>query len=203
MGKERDKLIRSGDSPALVVGYGTLLSRASLASTVGVGGQTKTFIPVVVNGFRRIFNLRPGHYEPSYHLTHEPVELAAMNVQPMDASTFNGVAFPVSKKDLEVLDEREKYYQRIEVRIDPFPGSGSLAGGREAFVYSAGPESPWVIDDPDLLRPHWRDLILAREGAYALGRPFGEMFDSTTYLAGGRTLAVDEYSDHLPSAEES
>lgn len=214
MGKMRDRLIRSfGESLALVVGYGTLLSRASLAATVGAAGEAKPFFPVVVNGFRRSFNLRPGHYEPSYHLTHEPLELGAMNVQPLEGYSFNGVAFSVSKGELEVLDEREKYYQRIEVQVEAFPDfvgfpvqeAGSVEGAasaRGAFVYSAGPESPWVIDDPEMLRPHWRDLILAREGAYALGKPFGVMFDSTTYLAGGRTLVVDEYRDLLPPVED-
>jgi hypothetical protein len=208
MAQERDKPMRPIEgSDSLVVGYGTLLSRASLASSVGAGGQTKTFLPVVVEGFRRIFNLRPGHYEPSYHLTHEPVELGAMNVQRLEGHSFNGVAFSVSKGEMKVLDEREKYYQRIEVQVEAFPGFvghsvEAAPSGRGAFVYSAGPESPWVIDDPEMLRPHWRDLILAREGAYALGRAFGEMFDATTYLAGGRTLVVDEYRDFLPPMED-
>ncbi len=196
MGKEQDEIIRT---LPLLVGYGTLLSRPSLASTVGPGAEGKELIPVIVQGFRRLFNLRPGHYEPSYHLTHEPAELGALNVQKVEGARFNGLAFSVSDGELAALDKRERYYSRIEAPVRSFPDGLPLG---MAFFYSAGADSPWVIEDPGMLRPHWRDIVLARQGAYEVGPGFGEMFDSTTYLAGGRTLAINEYRNHLPPVEE-
>jgi len=178
-----------------VVGYGTLLSRSSLSSTVGEGVEGLDLEPVVVRGYRRVFNLRPSHYEPSYRLTEEPTEMGAMNVQEADGAFFNGLRFRVSPEALGELDERERYYDRREVDVEAFPDGPSLG---PAFVYSAGPSSPWVVDDLSELRPHWRDIVLARQGAYAVSRAFGRMFDETTYLAGGRELVIHEYREHLP-----
>ena len=89
MEQERDKAIR-----ILLVGYGTLLSQASVAQTVGGDAQEKIFIPVTVRGFRRLFNLRPDHYEPSFHLSEEPIEVAAMNVMPAEGASLQWPGLP-------------------------------------------------------------------------------------------------------------
>jgi cation transport regulator ChaC len=179
----------------LLVGYGTLLSQESTAKTVGPTASAKPFEPVIVPGFRRLFNLRPAHYRPSFHLSEEPIEVAAMNVMPWEDSSFNGLAFPVSRNDLEALDERERYYQRIRVPVLAFPNRESLG---EAWVYSAPLGAPAVFEPDSGLRPQWEDLVMARAGAYAKGEDFGTMFDETTFLADGRTLAADAYRVHLP-----
>ncbi len=180
---------------SLLVGYGTLLSRKSVAHTVGKGAYRKPFIPVIVPGFRRLFNLRPDHYEPSLHLTQEPTEVAAMNVIPSEGERFNGLAFPVSEEDLSVLDERERYYQRIRVPIVAFTDGQSLG---EAWTYSAPPGAPAVFEASAGLHPRWRDVVVAREGANAISEAFGTMFDETTYMADGQTLVAHEYREHLP-----
>jgi hypothetical protein len=52
------------DGLSLLVGYGTLLNRASLGQTIGADVATsKLMRPVIVNGFRRLYNLRPDHGE--------------------------------------------------------------------------------------------------------------------------------------------
>jgi len=178
----------------LLVGYGTLLSQESTAKTVGPSTSAKTFRPVVVLGYRRLFNLRPDHYRPSFHLTKEPLEVAAMNVMPWEGSSFNGLAFPVSPSELEALDHRERYYERIQVQVLAFPSREPLG---DAWVYSASPEAPAVFPPESELRPQWEDLVLARAGAYAKGQAFGKMFDDTTFLADGSTLAVEAYRAYL------
>ena len=182
-------------TPKLLVGYGTLLSRESVADTVGDAGQRKTFLPVVVPGFRRLFNLRPVHYAPSLIRSQEPTEVAAMNVLPAEGAQFNGLAFPVSEADLVALDDRERYYERIRVPIISFPDGRPLG---QAWTYSASREAPAVFPSSEGLLPHWRDVVMAREGAYSIGKDFGRMFDQTTFMADGCTLVVDEYSGLLP-----
>lgn len=184
-----------GPERLFLIGYGTLLSRESVGSTLGPDAQEKEFLPVVVEGFKRLFNLRPAHYQPSFRVSDEPVEAAAMNVQPAPGFRFNGLAFPVSDVELRALDHRERYYRRVKVEARLFSGG---APPLAAEMYLAAPESPGVAEAPEGLRPAWRDITLARGGAYAVGQAFGEMFDATTYLADGRTLAIDVYRDHLP-----
>ncbi len=184
-----------GRAQNLLVGYGTLLSKRSVADTVGEAGRTKPFVPVIVPNFCRLFNLRPEHYPPSFRRTSEPIEVAAMNVLPSEGSHFNGLAFPVSETDLMALDKRERYYQRVRIPITSFSDNQPLGN---AWVYSAGPEAPAVFDSSVGLLPHWRDVVLARQGAYSHGNAFGSMFDETTFMADGRTLVVDEYRRDLP-----
>lgn len=101
-------------SQRFLVGYGTLLYRASLGHTIGdVAAGDKSMVPVRVPGYRRLFNLRPDHYEPSFRLSTEPIEAAAMNVEPDDSAAFNGVGFPVTAEELIALDRRERYYRRV------------------------------------------------------------------------------------------
>jgi hypothetical protein len=195
----RRKMVLDGERPALLVGYGTLLNQVSMASTLGSAAEEKTPIPVIVEGYQRLFNLRPAHYEPSLFLSEDPVEVGAMNVLPSPAHRFNGLMFQVSLEELEALDERERYYDRIWVPIRSF-ADGSALG--EAFTYAANPDSPWIIDAPRGLLPRWNDVVLAREGAYSVSREFGEAFDATTFLADGRSLVVDEYRRHLLEVQE-
>jgi len=183
----------------LVVGYGTLMSRASAGRTLSAAVEERGFFPVVVPGFRRLYNLRPEHYQPSLRLSQAPVEVAAANVQPAPGSCFNGLAFRVSSAELPVLDDRERYYARIQVPVLSFPDERPVG---DAFVYSAGEGSPWVVGcDADLL-PRWEDLLLARGGAYRLSHAFGVLFDQTSFLADGRTRVMDRYAPHLPPPME-
>ena len=118
-----------------------------------------------------------------------------MNVIPAEGAQFNGLAFPVSEADLVALDDRERYYERIRVPILSFPDSRPLG---QAWTYSASRDAPAVFPSSEGLLPHWRDVVMAREGAYAIGTDFGTMFDETTFMADGRTLVVDHYRGFLP-----
>lgn len=183
----------------LVVGYGTLLYRASLGDTIGRNAADhQEMTPVLVKGFRRLFNLRPDHYEASNLWGRPGIENAAMNVEPAADLCLNGLAFRVAPEALGKLDERERYYERIEVEANDFETGAPLG---PAHIYSARMDAHWLERDPRKLLPLWRDVVWARKGAYAIGRRFGETFDRTTFLADGATLVVERYRDHLSRAE--
>ncbi len=182
----------------VLVGYGTLLDAASTGMTIGASAEHKVYRPVVVRGYRRLFNLRPDHYTPSHKTGSAAEEAAAMNVEPAPGLAFNGVAFDVSGEEMRQLDERERYYERVSVEILDFASGSSL--GR-AQVFSAELEARWICRDPEVLLPLWRDIDLARAGAYRLGDAFGEMFDQTTYLADGETLMITRYREYIDEGE--
>ena len=179
----------------LVIGYGTLLYRASLERTVGrAEGGVRELLPVLVHGFRRLFNMRPDHYAASDLWGRPGVENGAMNVEPAAGVSLNAVAFRVEPEELERLDERESAYDRLLVEACDFETGVPLGRGH---IYSSKPDPRWIECDPGKLLPLWRDVVWARAGAYAIGRRFGEAFDNTTYLADGETLVADRYRDHL------
>jgi hypothetical protein len=178
-----------------LVGYGTLLYSKSLGNTIGQeAAQQKKVVPIMVHDYRRLFNLRPDHYEPSLMLTKEPIETAAMNVESAPGFAFNGLGFSVTHDELNALDKREIYYDRQAVPIYHFD-TGEMIG--EGHVYVVPLDSRRLNRDPKQLLPRFRDVAWARSGAYSIGDAFGRAFDETTYLADGKTLITELYGDRL------
>jgi hypothetical protein len=166
---------------ALVAGYGTLLARESLARTLGEAAvRSKRFVPVWIDGYRRLFNVRPPYYRGAAPSAAE----AAHNLEPAADARCNALAFLVSLDELAHLDERERGYERTAVALRTFEDSQPF--GR-AFAYLAPLTSPWIERDPARLQPLPRDLAWARSGAAALGPEFLAHFEATTFLADGRT----------------
>lgn len=182
------------------VGYGTLLLRGSLGQTIGSeAASAREIVPVIVRGYKRLFNLRPTHYASSSKLTRGSIEGGAMNVEPAPGSRFNGLAFRVTEEELVALDRREPYYERRSVPIHEFE-SGEALG--EGILYAAVPDAPWIERDPAKLLPLWRDVVWARSGAYRISEAFGRMYDETTYLADGCSLMVERYREVLEDTDD-
>lgn len=183
-----------------LIGYGTLLNRGSLGTSIGQSSaRGKSLMSVVVRDYRRLFNLRPTHYETSHRLNSEPIENAAMNIERAPGLHFNGLAFRVKSEELERLDERERYYERQLVPMFSFE-TGKHVG--EGHVYVSALDAPWIERDVAKLMPLWRDVVWAREGAYKISDQFGRDFDATTYLADGETFVFDRYGDLLQDVSD-
>jgi hypothetical protein len=176
-----------------IVGFGTLLYTESVGDSLGKAAAAKLYHPVIVRGFKRLFNLLPSHYKPSYRISDQAVERAAANIIPSEEDNFNGVAFEVSPEELAAIDSRESHYRRIETIMFDF-NSGKPLGN--AYVYSAVDDHGLLTSDPSYL-PDWEDISWARTGAYRHGEAFGRMYDETTFLADGKTLVVKRYEQYL------
>jgi hypothetical protein len=176
-----------------IVGYGTLLYAESLQKTIGESVREKKYIPVIIKGFKRLFNVLPIHYKPSYKITDLPYEKAAANVILSKTDILNGLAFEVSEKEINDLDKRERSYQRCESKMFDF-NTGEFMGN--GFIYSAAMDSERVTKDTRFL-PDWEDISFARTGAYRYGQSFGETYDKTTFLVDGVTRVIDYYKDYL------
>jgi hypothetical protein len=181
-----------------LVGYGTLLLKASLGSSIGRGSaSTKQFRPVELHDYRRLFNIRPSHYGSSHKLPTGASESAAMNIEHAPGCSVNAIAFRTTLEELEALDQREACYERQMVPLHTFE-DGDLLG--EGFAYVG--RQPWITNDPAKLMPLWRDVVWGRSGAYQVSESFGVCFDESTYLADGRTLVVDVYGELLADTSD-
>ncbi len=176
-----------------IIGYGTLLYAESLQKTIGESVRQKKYIPVLIKGFKRLFNVLPAHYKPSYKILDLPYEKAAANVILSETDVLNGLAFEVSENEIIDLDKREKSYQRCEAKMFDFITGEFMGNG---FIYSAAIDSKRVTKDTRFL-PDWEDIAFARTGAYRYGQSFGQTYDMTTYLVDGVTRVVDYYKDYL------
>jgi hypothetical protein len=175
----------------LIGGFGTLLLQESLGDTVG---NQKRYIPMIIKGYQRLFNLLPDHYKADNRLRQDDTECGAANIQAAEGFQFNGLCFEADEQDLAALDQRERYYQRVEVPCFDFYTQQALG---TCHVYSSPLDAPWLRHRVEELLPLWRDIVYARVGAYRISQAFGEFYDATTYLADGKTLLVDYYQDHL------
>lgn len=176
-----------------IVGYGTLLYAESVGDTIGTNAKKKEYKPIVIYGFKRLFNLLPAHYKPSFKISKLPVEKAAANIIKKQGACVNGLAFKVSEAELNALDKREKHYNRIETTLFDFKSGSPIGMG---YVYAADENRATLTSDPTFL-PDWEDISWARTGAYSYGQEFGLMYDKTTFLADGITLVTQRYASCL------
>ena len=78
------------------VGYGSLLSHKSLKETL----KDKKFKPVIVKGYKRIFDL----------ITRRNQNSDVLNLEKSKKHFFNGVMFSTDEKELKKLCKRETEY---------------------------------------------------------------------------------------------
>ena len=180
---------------SILVGFGTLLLQESLGDTIGAdGAQQKKFRPVTIPNYRRLFNLLPDHYTADNRLRSDDSEKGAANIEPAQGFSFNGLAYEVNTADLANLDLRERYYVRRQVAYQDFATGEDLG---LCFIYESLPDARWIVRDNAQLLPLWRDIVYARVGAYRISEAFGKAYDSSTFLADGKTLMVDFYAQYL------
>jgi hypothetical protein len=124
-----------------VFGYGSLVSRASIAETLGRDAPPP--LPATLPGWRRRWSLVRDNRtaEKGFEaLTGDPFDhCLGLNVEPAegDASSEppNGALIALTAAELERLDLREMRYRRTDV-THAFPASGF----EQVVVYTARPE---------------------------------------------------------------
>jgi len=145
------------------VGYGSLLSHNSLSKTI----KDKKFIPVVVKGYKRIFDLIEDNKKQD-----------CLNVIKSKKDFFNAIMFSINEKELTKIKEREDVYNLEDVEVYDFKSRIKLG---KALISS---DSIVGIDHKGLL-PDRRYFILCREAAYHISKEFGKMWDKTTFTSKG------------------
>lgn len=157
-----------------VVGYGSLMSHDSLRETIG----DKRFIPVLVKGYKRIFDINRIKGENS----------DILNLEKSPKSKFNAIMFSVSDKELEKLRKREEGYELEQIPVYHFKSKDKLGN---CFVF---------VDRIDLdktMLPSKSYFLLCREAAYHINKKFGQVWDETTFVSTG-----EKVSDWLKEHEE-
>jgi cation transport regulator ChaC len=148
------------------IGYGSLISHKSLRETV----KDRKFKPVIVKGFKRIFNLRLNEREGD-----------VLNVVKDRRCFFNGVMFRVNDSELVKLKEREDDYNLEEAEAYDFSTKKKLGKGFVVVDYMVG-------IDKKKRKPSKSYFELCREAAYHISKEFGKMWDETTYTSNGKSV---------------
>ena len=157
------------------IGYGSLLSHAWIRETL----SDRTFYPVIVEGFKRIFNVDDVE-ERSRAKKYADI----LNIIESPGIFFNGVLFKIDEVELIELKSREDVYvfERVATK-DYYTGT---------IIEPCFVSIDYNIDiDIGKKYPDKNYLHLCREAAYAISDDFGTLWDQTTYLSSG--MPVSEY----------
>lgn len=117
---KRESVLRLINGQTALVGYGSLLSRASLERTLG-RTYTGPFLPCTVRGWRRTWDAAVPNrkfYAEGVQGRIMPRSILYLNVRRDPSTAINGVIFVVNQEELAAYDERESIYERVDVRAD-------------------------------------------------------------------------------------
>ncbi|MBL4727605.1 MAG: gamma-glutamylcyclotransferase [Rhizobiaceae bacterium] len=167
-------------------GFGSLVNTATLRTD-----YIET-IPVALKGWRRHWQGRPAVDDP---------EIALLSIHRYDNAQLHGLIVVDRLENLEMVDERERGYQRVQLSHDDF-----LVQGRdlpvnlptELYVYVANPASE-PDSQPPLLQSYLDAVMqgyLNEYGSYGLAH-----FIETT-IGFERSIILDRNEPRYPRAIE-
>lgn len=150
------------------VGYGSLLSHKSFHAAAT---NTKILGPVIVKGYKRIFDI-----------SEDGKNSDVLNVIKSHGSEFNGILFEVDDKELGSLSEREDWYNFEETEYYDFKTKKKLGKALTCADH-------YILIDKRKELPDKKYFILCREAAYQISNEFGKMWDETTFVASGEKVS--------------
>ncbi|MEP6296473.1 MAG: dephospho-CoA kinase, partial [Ilumatobacter sp.] len=125
---------------AWVFGYGSLVSPASLARTIGrLARPGRDFHAAVLGGFGRRWNYGVGHVSGSWTSDDgtrvDDGTIVALGLVRADDEAVNGAIASVTEAELADLDHRERSYDRVDVSDLVAVAEGVDLGGLAVFTF--------------------------------------------------------------------
>ena len=149
------------------VGYGSLMSHKSLRKTI----SDKKFKPVIVKGYKRIFNVKDYKTDGS----------DVLNLEKSKENYLNGVFFHVNEEELRKIKIREDDYELQKVNVYDFNTKKRI---NKCFLVV----DHYLFLDRKKGKPNRSYFVLCREAAYHISKKFGVMWDNTTYVLSGEKV---------------
>jgi cation transport regulator ChaC len=169
-----------------VFGYGSLVSPTSIARTIGRPVERSAgFAAARLHGFGRRWNYGSMHQRGDWHGPHGLVEqgiVVSLGVERSDREACNGAVVRVTGEELDLLDWRERDYERTDVSDNVVVETGEL----QARIVTYVPRQT-AIDRYRTARDELRAAI-----RYSYVTIVDEAFAA---LGGGH---LDEYRDGTP-----
>ena len=166
-----------------LVGYGSLLSVASMEGTLG-HKYSGVWQIVRLNGWRRGWDVQMPNANYKYTEVERvitPERVLYLNVRKQSGSHINCALFVVTAEELETFDERESVYYRANVSDDI--EDVRISGGN-AWMYVALDEFLWRRESRPPEAIIRRTYVNILETAHAkLGEEFQRDFDASTDVA--------------------
>lgn len=187
--------VHIGAGEAGILGYGSLLSKASLERTLGQEYK-RPFLPCSLPGWRRTWDVRQPN-RAFYCETAEgrmyPENILYLNVTRGAGATLNGVVIVVTAEQLLALDAREWMYDRVAVTerlqgVDVTGGHVHLYASKPEFIVR-GVESPRIA----AVRATYLDIV--ETGLAGLGPAFRTAYELSTDPVPEHLIIQDLYDE--------
>lgn len=197
-----------GGARLAVFGYGSLVSRASIAETLG--HEAPRPIPARLAGWRRrwsiyrhnlatekVFERKDG--EPFEHVVGLNLERAP---EAAEAEWPNGALLELTEAELERLDLREVRYDRVEVtegvRLAHASSTKDFHGFNQVFAFTAKPNH-YASETPPQAIVIASYVRACREAFSGLGPGEWELFEATTGQPPAPVVDARLVQDAIPS----
>lgn len=160
-----------------IVDYGSLFDEKERENLVPSAQSVQT---VWILGYRRTFITRKPIKQ---FLSPENTDtIASPLIEMLSAHKFNGISFTLPLSDYyDFLNQKGSSYITRVVECDHF------LNNYEAYRCTILVPNPHRIGN--IIRTEECDIEKYREGAYSISKRFGEVFDKTSYLINGFSLA--------------
>jgi hypothetical protein len=178
-----------GDNSLYLIGYGSLMNRASAFRTLGDYEELNPISGVAFGGYRVYEYFMSDAVVNRYGIKIDPNERAALNVRKTSslASYFNGVLLTISRDSVEPLREREKNYDLFAMPFLPW-GTDEFFEGT-AYCLVANQNSVGTIRSHLMPHPGYHEVCLSGAKSQTDSTAFHDMFLSTTSLWDGTKLS--------------
>lgn len=167
----------------ILVGYGSLLNKSSFERTLPWREPKE----IIVNGYKRIFNLIPSRLElyKLYDANHTKGEIAVLNVIPDKEHYINAVTFELNEEEMNIIKIRLKNYHPEETEILDKKTKKRIGTGI-IFVGDSTKNGENILSNDILPIPKY--LETCRQGAFNMGKSFYKTWLETTFLGDGQTV---------------
>lgn len=182
-----------------VFAYGSLVSRVSVAATLG--REAGDVWPATLRGWRRRFSLRRDNRtsEKTFALADGSIPdwVLSLNLEPAAGDPGpNGALIEVSPEEVLRLDRRELRYDRVDVTAAAVAAAGTPAFDR-VHVYTAKPEN--LASDGISGAVVLRSYVEAVEAAFAeLGPDELDAYVASTEAPAAEVVRAQLVRDRIP-----
>lgn len=186
---------QSPDSKVLLFGYGSLMNKQSASCNIK-SEAIATMEPAIAFGVKRIFNYQAKKTD-HWGLDLDRKEKAMLNLVPSwdIKSAINGVVIEIDQEDLASLIKREVGYDLVPILVaswNSIIGEDPHIDIKVAYTFVAPHEArEGVLYTSTQYYPVTNYLLAVQEGAYDYGSLFFDFWNTTTFLADGKTTIKD------------
>ncbi|XAM00848.1 gamma-glutamylcyclotransferase [Phycisphaeraceae bacterium D3-23] len=166
-----------GHTSIYIFGYGSLIHPGSANTTLGRSATPALFPTATLTYYARCWSYATS-MRRSGAAEDDPARGVALNIVPDIQAHCNGVLIEVTPEELARLDDRETYYDRVDVSYQTLPDDLDQAAEAITVYTYVGQREKRRLPPGAFISTRYDAVV--REGAALYGEDFAQAFVQTT-----------------------